>query len=99
MTTTEQDRAQMVKGFEKLELYTTMPTYRSIAFNGYERGWNERNQKVLELQADAERYRYLKSCFTNEYQLIEFARRLGCRDDEFLPSMDYVIDAAMKEPT
>ena len=50
---------------------------------------------LADMERDAERYRYLKSCFTNDYQLIEFSRRLGCRDDAFLPSMDYVIDAAM----
>jgi len=44
---------------------------------------------------DAERYRYLKSCFKNKYQLIEFSRRLGCRDDEFMPTLDCAIDTAM----
>ena len=53
------------------------------------------NGGLADIERDAERYRYLKSCFTNDYQLIEFARRLGCRADEFLPSMDHAIDAAM----
>jgi hypothetical protein len=53
------------------------------------------NDGLAANKLDAERYRYFKSCFINEYQLIEFARRLGCKDEEFLPSLDYAIDAAM----
>lgn len=61
MTTTEQDRAQMEaeRNAADAKYFTTnpsstMPMMRNLQkgfIDGYERGWNERNKKVIELQA------------------------------------------------
>lgn len=58
MTTTEQDRAQMEaeRHVSMKEYFVANPTFdfgqnRNSFTNGYRAGWNERNKKVIELQA------------------------------------------------
>ena len=55
--------------------------------------------EVAGLREDAERYRFFRSCFTQPWQRITLARRLGVEDQHFEPSLDAAIDAARKGAT
>lgn len=98
MTTTEQDRAQMEaeRNAAEDEYFHNRPHCRNPdrvigLLSGYERGWNERNKKVLELQAriDALMLEHCPKEVTAE-QIAEYAKhQKGIR----------TLEATWEEPT